>query len=261
MEFAGKRALVTGAGSGIGAAAVRLLVARGAQVVASDINAAAVDLLVDELGAAVVPDVGDVADAAQVAATVARAVEGGGLDIVLANAGIGSLAKATDLDPAEWRRVMAIDLDSAFFLARAALPHLIPRKGAIVLTASISGVGGDYGFTAYNTAKAGLIGLTRNLALDYAADGVRVNAVSPGYTLTPLTAGMGDALGAEFAGRVPMRRGAAPEEIAEAILFLASARASYITGHNLVVDGGITVHTGQPDPIAFHMALAQSQGA
>jgi meso-butanediol dehydrogenase/(S,S)-butanediol dehydrogenase/diacetyl reductase len=254
LEFADKIALVTGAGSGIGAATARLLVKGGAVVYAADINETGLTALVAELGNAVTPLIADVGDRHQAEAMVATAAASG-LDIVVSNAGIGSLARATDLDPEEWRRVMSVDLDAAFYIARVALPHLIARKGAFVATASLSGTGADYGFTAYNAAKAGLIGLIRVLAIDYAAEGVRVNAVSPGFVVTPLTKPMGEGLQSEFASRVPMRRGAQPEEIAEVIGFLASARASYITGQNILVDGGISAHTGQPDAIAFYTKL------
>lgn len=257
MEFAGKLALVTGAGSGIGAAVARLLVARGARVFAADVQMQGLDALVGELGEAVIPYKVDLASQAETEAMVAAAIEAlGGLDVLINNAGVGSFARATDLDPDEWRRVMAVDLDAVFLASRAALPALLARRGAIVCTASISGMAADYGFTAYNAAKAGLLGLVRNLAIDYAPQGVRVNAVSPGYTATPMTGRSAAAVQAAFAAAVPMRRAAAPEEIAEVICFVASDRASYMTGANIVVDGGVTAHTGQPDIAAIYAAAA-----
>jgi meso-butanediol dehydrogenase/(S,S)-butanediol dehydrogenase/diacetyl reductase len=256
MEFADKLALVTGAASGIGAATTRLLVQRGARVVAADVDRAKLEALAGELGAAVTPYVVDLAERAQVEAMVHAAVKAlGGLDVFVSNAGVGSLARATDLDPDEWRRVMAIDLDATFLAARVALPRLVERRGNIVATASISGMAADYRFTAYNTAKAGLIGLVRNMAIDYAAEGVRVNAVSPGFTATPLTGQMPQPLQDAFAAAVPMRRAGTPEEMAEVICFLASDRASYLTGQNIAVDGGMTAHTGQPDSMGLMMKL------
>jgi meso-butanediol dehydrogenase/(S,S)-butanediol dehydrogenase/diacetyl reductase len=257
MEFQGKLALVTGAASGIGAAVTRLFVQRGARVVAVDLDRGKLDALAAELGAAVIPHAADLSDRAQTEAMVAAAIKAlGGLDILINNAGIGSLARATDLDPEEWRKVMAVDLDAVFLASRAALPALIARRGNIVSTASISGMGGDYGFTVYNAAKAGVIGLTRAMAVDYAAEGVRVNAVSPGYTLTPMTAPSRAEVRAAFIDGIPMRRGAAPEEIAEVIAFLASDRASYVTGQNIAVDGGLTAHTGQPDVLSLRARFA-----
>lgn len=246
-----KIVLVTGAASGIGAATVRAVVARGAKVFAVDVNEAGLQTLADKTGDAITPHRADMADRPQVENMVAACVERfGALDVLVNNAGIGSLASAVDLDPEEWRRVMAIDLDCVFWAARVALPHLIKSHGCMVNTASISGIAADYGFTAYNTAKAGLINLTRALALDYAAQGVRVNAVSPGLIATPLAA-LRPALQEEWMTRVPMRRSGQPEEIASVIAFLASEEASYITGQNIVADGGITAHTGQPDVPGF----------
>jgi meso-butanediol dehydrogenase/(S,S)-butanediol dehydrogenase/diacetyl reductase len=256
MELDGRLALVTGAASGIGAAVARLMVRRGARVFAADVDGAKLAGLATELGEAVVPYVVDLSERAQVEAMVVAAVQAlGGLDILVNNAGIGSLARATDLDPDEWRKVMAIDLDAVFFASRAALPALIARRGNIVCTASISGMAADYRFTAYNAAKAGLIGLVRNLAIDYAPEGVRVNAVSPGYTLTPITEPMLQPVREAFAATIPMRRAAQPEEIAEVIAFLASDRASYVTGQNIAVDGGKMAHTGQPDVYEMHARL------
>lgn len=137
------------------------------------------------------------------------------------------------------------------------MPHLVESRGAIVNTVSLSGVNADYGLTPYNTAKAGLIGLSKSMAIDYAAQGVRVNMVSPGFTRTAMTSSMPPGLPDEYVGRIPMRRAGEPEEMAEAILFLASDRASYISGHNLVVDGGINAHNGQPNLLAYFAAYQQ----
>ncbi len=250
-EFADKLALVTGAASGIGAAVTDMLVRRGARVFAADLNRDKLNELAQRSNGSVIPYCVDIAVRDQAEAMVSHAVSAlGGLDILVNNAGIGHVARAADLNPDDWRRVLTIDLDAVFWASRVALPTLVPRRGNIVCTASISGIGGDYGFAAYNTAKAGLIGLVRNMAVDYAAQGVRVNAVSPGFTDTPL-ANMPEASRKAFCARVPMQRWARPEEIAEVIAFLASDRASYITGQNIVADGGITAHTGQPNIFAL----------
>jgi meso-butanediol dehydrogenase/(S,S)-butanediol dehydrogenase/diacetyl reductase len=179
----------------------------------------------------------------------------GALDILINNAGIGGFGRVADVDPDDWRRIMAIDVDAVFFACRLAMPHLIASRGCIVNTASISGMAADYGFTVYNTAKAAVIGLTRVMAIDYAAQGVRVNSVSPGFTLTPLIDQMPQPLKDAYAERVPMRRGGQPEEIAAMIAFLATADASYVTGANIAVDGGLTAHTGAPDAMDIYSKL------
>jgi len=258
MEFQGKSAIVTGAASGIGAETTKLLVKGGARVLAVDVNETKLKVLVQEVGEGAVPHLADMAQQGPVEAMVKAAVDRfGGLDILVNNAGIGSLARAADLDPDEWRRVMAIDLDAVYWASRMALPYLIERKGCIVSTASISGMAADYAFTAYNVAKAGVIALTRVMGIDYADKGVRVNCVSPGLVATPLTGGMPKATVDEFERRIPMRRAARPEEIAEVITFLASSRASYIIGQNFAVDGGLMAHTGQPDVLDFRAQLAK----
>jgi meso-butanediol dehydrogenase/(S,S)-butanediol dehydrogenase/diacetyl reductase len=256
MRFDDKVALVTGAASGIGAATVRRLVKGGARLLAVDVNEDGLKALASELGDNVIPHVADMSERAPVEAMVDAAVKRfGKLDILINNAGIGSLARAADLDPDEWRRVMAIDVDAVFFACRLALPHLIATRGCIVNTASISGLAADYGLTAYNTAKAAVIGLTRVIAIDYAPQGVRVNAVSPGFTLSPMLDLMPSALKEAYAARVPMRRGAQPDEIAAMIAFLATEDASYVTGQNFVVDGGLMATTGAPDMIEFYGKL------
>lgn len=258
MEFQGKTAIVTGAASGIGAETTKLLIKGGAKVLAADLNETKLKVLVQEVGENAVPHLADMAQRESVEGMVQAAVQKfGGVDILVNNAGIGSLGKAADLDPDEWRRVMAVDLDAVFWASRAALPHLIERKGCIVSTASISGMGADYAFTAYNVAKAGVIALTRCMAIDYANQGVRVNSVSPGLVATPLTGMMPDATIDEFNRRIPMHRPASPQEIAEVITFLASPRASYLTGQNVAVDGGLMAHTGQPDVLAVRASLAK----
>jgi len=259
-ELQGKRAIVTGAGSGIGMATARLLHSRGACVMLVDLNLDAVNGLAQDLGSDAVPHASNVSDLAQVEAFVTRAVElFGGLDILVNNAGIGGFGRVADIDPQHWRKVMAVDLDSVFFASRSAMPHLVKSRGSVVNTVSLSGVNADYGLTPYNTAKAGLIGLSKSMAIDYAREGVRVNMVSPGYTLTAMTAAMAQGLPEEYVARIPMNRAGAPEEMAEAIVFLASDRASFITGHNLIVDGGINAHNGQPNLLAYFAAYEQKQ--
>ncbi len=166
------------------------------------------------------------------------------------NAGIGSFANVVDLAVEDWCRVIDVDLSSVFYGCKAAIPALRARGGgAIINTASISGLAGDFYFAAYNAAKAGVINLTRSVAIDHARENIRVNAVCPGPVDTPIIAGINDLQGVREAwdARAPMGRFARPEEIAAVVAFLASDDASYMTGSILAVDGGVTAHTGQPD--------------
>lgn len=251
-RFDGKVALITGGASGIGAAAARLLHGEGASVVIADLDAAGGQALAEELGAGrAVFQPTDVSDFAQVEAAVACAVARfSGLDVLFNNAGIGSLSAIPDLPVEDWKRVLAINLDGVFFGCKAAIPVMQRQGGgAIVNTASASGMAGDYGFAAYNAAKAGVINFTRTAAIDHARDNIRVNAICPGPVDTPILAGVQAVPGlrSQWEDCVPMGRFARPEEIAEVVAFLASQAASFVTGVAVAIDGGLTAHTGQPN--------------
>jgi meso-butanediol dehydrogenase/(S,S)-butanediol dehydrogenase/diacetyl reductase len=258
QRFAGKVALVTGGASGIGAATARRLRGEGARVALADLNESAGTALVKELaggeGGASFHSA-DVADAESVERLVAEVVERHGrLDVLVNNAGIGSFGETPDVDPAEWHRVIAVDLHSVFYGCRAAVPHLRRAGGgAIVNTASISGLGGDYGFAAYNAAKGAVVNYTRTLAIDHAKEGIRTNAVGPGPIDTPLAAALvsNPTIVAEYARAIPLGRVGRADEVAAAIAFLASEDASYVNGVCLEVDGGLLAHTGQPNFVAF----------
>lgn len=250
-RFEGKVAVVTGGASGIGAAAARLFHGEGASVVIGDLDAAAGQALAAELGTRARFQPCDVSRFAEVEALVALApAEFGRLDILFNNAGIGSFSPIEALSVDDWKTVIAVDLDAVFYGMKAAIPLMrAGGGGAIVSTASASGMAGDFGFAAYSAAKAGVINLTRTAALDHARDGIRVNAVCPGPVDTPILAGIQAVPGlrTDWEDRVPMGRFARAEEIAEAVAFLASDAASAITGVSLPVDGGLTAHTGQPN--------------
>jgi meso-butanediol dehydrogenase/(S,S)-butanediol dehydrogenase/diacetyl reductase len=256
-RFDGKVVLVTGAASGIGAATARRFTAEGAQLMLGDIDSEGLSTLVKELDShgTAAGRTTDVADLAQVEALTAEAVERfGRLDVVFNNAGIGAYGKAPDLDPEAWHRTIAVDLDSVFYGCRAAIPRLRESGGgAIVNTASISGLFGDYGLGAYNAAKAAVMNFTRTVAIDHAREGIRVNAVCPGPIETALTAGMikNARMMESYAERIPMGRVGQAEEIAGVVAFLASDDASYITGAGIVIDGGVTAATGQPNFTQF----------
>ncbi|MGO3886244.1 MAG: SDR family NAD(P)-dependent oxidoreductase [Mycetocola sp.] len=252
-RFTDRIVIVTGGVSGIGAAVTLRLLDEGATVVAVDVSSASVERFTAENAAAgdrLDARVLDVSNSADVTATITAIAEKyGRIDTVVANAGIGAAGGVAEATDESWRQVLAVDLDGVFFVARAALPHLIASSGSIVSTASISGLGGDSRMAAYNAAKGAVINLTRSMAVDYGHDGVRVNAVAPGPVATPLLRPIlesNEVVRSTYAERIPLGRVAEPEEIAAAILFLASPDASYINGVILPVDGGLTAWTAQP---------------
>jgi len=241
MRFDGKAAIVTGGASGIGAATVRRLHSEGASVLIADINDAMGEALAHELASGAIYRRVDVADWAQVEAMVnAARVAFGRLDILVNNAGIGSFATTPDISLEEWRRVIEIDLNGVFYGCRAAIPVMKAQGGgAVINTASASGLGGDYSFAAYNAAKGAVVNFTRAAAIDHAREGVRINAVCPGPVSTPIISAVFAMPGVKDAWdeRVPMGRFAEPEEIASVIAFLASDDASFMTGAIVAVDG------------------------
>jgi meso-butanediol dehydrogenase/(S,S)-butanediol dehydrogenase/diacetyl reductase len=241
-------ALVSGGGSGIGAATARRLAAAGARVAVMGRRRDPVERVAAEIGG--LACVGDSAAAEDAAAAVAATTATlGGLDVLVANAGGDGSAAALDVDDRMWDAAVRSNLTSSFVLARAALPALVERSGAIVVVSSVAGLFAIPGDAGYTAAKHALVGLTRSLARDYGPRGVRVNAVCPAWTRTPAGDASMDRLGerrgtdregayALATAHVPLRRPVTADEVAAACLFLASADASAITGAVLPVDGG-----------------------
>ena len=241
-------ALITGAASGIGRAAAELYAERGHAVVAVDVDEPGLDKLAGA-GPSVATLVGDAASDSDNEAAVALALARfGRLDAVLLNAGIGGagpLESPGALDRLD--RILAVNVHGVASGVRAAVPALrAAGGGAIVATSSVSGLRGDPGIWAYNASKAAIINLVRGLAIDYAAENIRINAIAPGGTVTALTAGQYDhpVLGAEIAARIPLQRWADAREQAEVLWFLTSPAASYVTGTVLPVDGGLSANGG-----------------
>jgi hypothetical protein len=248
MELENKTIIVTGASSGIGAAAAKLFASEGANLVLGARRGAELEALAASINKADDRAVlaGDVRDAGYAAALVDLAGKAfGGLDGAFNNAGIvGEMQPVPDMAIDNWTDVMSVNLTAAFLAAKAQIPAMKARgRGSIVFTSSFVGFsnGGMPGMGAYAASKAGLIGLARSLASDHAAEGIRVNALLPGGTITP-AGGEGDPAALEFiAGLHPMKRMAAPVEIAQAALFLLSDRSSFMTGSPMIADGGISV--------------------
>ena len=258
-------AIVTGAGTGIGAAAACLLARDGHAVVLAGRRPAPLERVAAEIagaGGETVTVDGDVSVPEGAARVVAEAVAAyGGIDVVVCNHGIGESRAVGDELPEAWDEMMRINLTGPFLVIRSALPHLIERRGSIVTVSSTNGIQAGPGWASYCTSKAGLIMLTRCLANDYGPRGVRANAVLPGWVRTPMADGdmaeVGEAWGVgvdEAYGIVsrgnPLGRPAEPEEVAEVICFLAGPASGYVNGVSIPVDGGDLIVDASATP--FH---------
>ncbi len=249
--LAGRRAIVTGAGSGIGRASAFLFASEGAAVLAVDRDEASVQdtrAQIVAAGGRAEAMAADVGDDAQAAAYVARAVEAfGGVDVVYANAGVsGGTAPLLEATAELWAEVLRVNLIGAFLAIRHAAPHMVAQgRGAIVCTASVAGMRANAAGAAYSASKAGVISLVQTAAAALTGTGVRVNAVCPGLIETGMTQPMFEAARARGSeGRIgqlnPLQRHGLPSEIAATALFLASDAASYVNGQALAVDGGLS---------------------
>jgi NAD(P)-dependent dehydrogenase (short-subunit alcohol dehydrogenase family) len=248
-RFAGRVALVTGAGSGIGAACAVRLAAEGARVGVADVRGSAARRVAEAIGAAACPLVCDVSQETQVAAAVAELVgRFERLDVVHSNAACldrevyGRDLDLADMDVAVWDRTMAVNLRGAMLVVKHAVPHM-EHGGAVVLTSSVSGLVGDVDHAAYGASKAALIGLVRYVATMYGARGIRCNAVAPGLVLTEVArAALSAERLAEKAAERILPWPATPEDVAAAVAFLASDEARCVTGQTLAIDSGTTAH-------------------
>ncbi|MEM9085847.1 MAG: SDR family oxidoreductase [Pseudomonadota bacterium] len=250
-RFSGKTVIVTGSSTGIGEGIARRFHEEGANVVINARNAEKCSAVAGTLD----PDrtlvvAGDVSSSDLANEIVAKTVERfGGLDCLVNNAGVGGGGILHKADDAEIDRIIDINVKGVIYLSRAAIPHLIESGGSIVNISSVSGTGGDSMLPIYNASKGAVTNLTRGLALQLGAKGVRVNAINPSVTRSDM---VDDITGNEMAmkmvlNRMAIKRVGEPEDIAAACAFLASEDASFITGVNLPVDGGISASNGQPN--------------
>jgi meso-butanediol dehydrogenase/(S,S)-butanediol dehydrogenase/diacetyl reductase len=248
-------AVITGAGSGIGAATARRFAKEGARIVIGDLSGKRADAVAGEIqatGARVEWLKMDAADPDGAQALVWRAMDAfGQVDIMINNAGYAEVAPLEEITLESWNRVLAVTLTGTFLGMKYCLPVMRRQGGgAIVNTASISGTAGDYGLSSYNAAKAGVINLTRSAAIENAKFGIRVNCVCPGTidTRAPQLLGgdRADEIRRRQAAANPVARMGQADEIANAIFFLASDESSFITGAAITADGGLTAHTGLP---------------
>jgi 3-oxoacyl-[acyl-carrier protein] reductase len=247
VEFQDKTVVITGGAGGIGRAAAEIMGRQGACLFITDVGSEA-----GEQAAARWRDEGipatfiraDLTDPAEIRALFRRVEEEAGrIDVLVTCAGISSLTRVPDISPEEWDRVFAVNLKAAFFCCQEALRTMVERKqGRIVTIASAAAkIGGVAVGAHYSASKAGIICLTKSLALYAAPFGINVNCVCPGPTETAMTDAWGEAINTEFARKIPFKRYGTPEEIAEVIAFLASERASYLTGETVDVNGGLVM--------------------
>lgn len=241
FDLHGQRAVVTGAATGIGEAIAKRLAIAGATVIIADIDGAAAQAAAARVGGAAQWLCMNVSDPAAVERSIGGIVkEDGGLQILVNNAGVaGKAAPVWEQTDDDWRRVMAVNIDGPFFLCRAVIPHMRSRGyGRIVNIASVAGKEGNPNMVAYSASKAALIGLTKSIAKEVAAEGICVNAVSPAVVHTKILDQLTPAQIDYMVQRIPMKRTGEPEEIAAVVHFLASRDCSFVTGQCYDASGG-----------------------
>jgi len=246
VDLSGQAALVTGAGRGLGRCIARTLAAAGAKVACIDINLETLQETIDCIRAAggtAEPIACNVTDSQRVGEVVDEVTKlWGGLQILVNNAGITRDNMILRMKDEQWDAVLNINLRGTFLFTRAAAkPMIKAHRGRIINIASVSGLMGNPGQANYSASKPGAIGLTRTVARELARRQVTVNAVAPGFIATDMTAALGEEMLAQVKKEIPLGRLGEPQDVADAVLFLASDAASFITGHVLTIDGGLTV--------------------
>jgi len=243
FDLTGKNALITGATGPIGGAIVRVLHAQGATVTISGTRREVLDRLATDLGGRVHVVPCNLADSAETEALVPRAEEAmGQLDVLVANAGVTKDSLFVQLRDEDWDQVIAINLSATFRLARAAVRGMMRRRfGRVIAITSVVGSTGNPGQANYVAAKAGITGMIKAIAQEYAKRGVTANCVAPGFIITPMTEKLNDKQRETIMAKIPASRAGTVEEVAAAVAFLASGEASYVTGQTLHVNGGMAM--------------------
>lgn len=244
FDLIGKTALVTGASGGLGTAIAIALAKAGAKVALSGTRVEALEAVKAKIGDAAVVVPGDLSDAAVTEKLFkdAEAALGGGVDILVNNAGLTRDGLAMRMKDEDWQKVIDVDLTAAFRLSRASLRGMMKRKwGRIVGITSIVGVTGNPGQANYAAAKAGMIGMSKALAQEVASRGITVNCVAPGFIVSPMTDALNEEQKTRLLGGIPLGRMGTAEEIAAAVLYLASNEAAFVTGQTLHVNGGMAM--------------------
>jgi 3-oxoacyl-[acyl-carrier protein] reductase len=243
FDLTGKSALVTGASGGIGGAIARALHRQGASLVLAGTRRPALEALAAELGSRAFVETAQLGDPAAPDALMKAAEAAiGRVDILVNNAGLTRDTLALRMKDEEWLQVLEVNLTASFRLARAALRGMMKRRaGRIINITSVVGVTGNPGQANYAAAKAGMIGMSKALALEIASRHITVNCVAPGFVTTAMTAALSDEQRAKAVAAVPAGRFGTPEEVAAAVVYLASDEAAYVTGHTLHVNGGIAM--------------------